>query len=400
MKILYLLLCAALLPTIAFTISVTCDKESYTKGESIHISGKAVEDGVVEVTIFNGPRRIYVESMDIKNNTFSTTYAIRHLDPQGEWNIVASAPSGKSRQTVDVSPTPEGAYYLVKFTSPPYQNVRYLRTDTLSISVSVLDSGKVVSGAKTNAWVGENSFGLTETSSGTYQGEYIIPNDLDLGPLDIYVIVEKSISDASYGGEKSLQVDLVAVPIHVEFISPGINAYQVGEKIPIEISLTYPTGRLVTNSTIVAKANEQEFLIYGEGNVFSGEYEVREEDTGILKIAIDVRDSGGNKGYGYRNIEIRGVTQQAFIDYYGYLVAGAVLLLLLAIIGIKRFMASSSLEKLEKERENIVAREKALQQDYIKEGSIDRDSFERRTAEYESKISELDEKIKRMKQTK
>ncbi len=378
-----------------FALTLEVDKKVYMKGETINITGNSEADQSVMVSIDNGDRNIY--SKQVQGGDFLLEYDVSPLDPQGVWHITASTDIGMETATIAVRPSQEGAYYLVRFTSPPYEGVKYLRTDTLPISVSVTDSSKPLSGAKAVAWIGKKRIELRETSDGNYRGDYIIPTDEELGFMELYAIVEKVSEGISYGGEKSTRVHISQVSINVEFLSPTTTTYKNGETVSVEANITYSTGVRVTESVINADANGAVFQMAKNGDIYTGKYRIREEDQGILRISLNVQDNAGNKGYAYKNLEIKGYTEQAIAEYYWYIAVLAVVIIAVMIFLVRKYMRGSNLTNLRKEKEDLIAMEKALQEDYIKKGLMDRGSFEKRMSVYESRIAEIDEKIKHLK---
>jgi len=398
MRALHVFLFFALLPALVLSSQPTADKTSYAKGDVMHISGGAQPGELVELYIANGPRVLYRDKIIASSSGFSADYPISSLDPKGTWRITISSKAGNSSLNAIVSPTREGAYYLVKFTSPPYESVEYARTDSVLFSVSVFDSKKPVSGARIRAWAGDKQFTLSEGSPGVYQGEHEIPFDSKIGSMEIYIVAEKiGEGNSSFGGEGSINIEVKEVPIQVEFISPTIAAYKVGDSIPVQVRATYSSGKPVVNPKVLAQANDLEFSLSKNGDFFSGEYKTRENDSGVLKLFVSVEDSAQNAGFASQNVDVKGFTTQAIADYYWYLIIGGAVLLALILFAAKTFLARSSLEKLENERGEILALEKGLQEDYIKNGTIDRETFEKRSAAYESRISELEAKISKMK---
>lgn len=399
------LLFLSMLSVLAFPFSLSTDKTEYLKGETIKITGTAQPGELVSLSISSGPRGMYKDSVIASNGSFQASYPLAFSDPKGNWDVKASAGSGSSNARITVSPTREGAYYLVRFTSPAYENFEFSRSESVIVSVSVFDSGNPVSGASVKAWAGDHPFALAETASGVYQGDYEIPPDSKTGSMDIYVVVEKKSGGSQFGGENSLKIQVKEVPIQIEFISPTAGSYKMGETIPVKFRLSYSTGKSVVDPMVTVMANDAQLQLSVDGDVFSGNYNVSDQDANILKsgtvrISVDATDSGGNKGSAYKVIEVKGLTTQAVTEYYWYLIIGGFILIAIIAIAIRWFMARSALERLEKERGELVALEKGLQEEYIKKGSIDRQNYERRMADYESRLSELDRKIRKEKDKK
>ena len=382
---------------LASPLSISADKPSYVKGETISITG-AGESGPVEITITNGPREIYRATAS-STGSFSAAYQIKNLDPKGNWEITASKGNERKSTPISVKPTREGAFYKVVFTSPPYEGIGYARTETIPIAISVLDAGKPVLGADVKVFAGTSELSVAETSPGVYQGDFEIPSDSKIGSIEIYAVAELKSGGKSFGGESEnpLKIEIKEVPIQVEFISPSIGSYKIGETIQVQVKISYPTGKMIQDPSISAKANELPISFEKNDGVYASVYKVRENDPGVVAFSVQVFDSAGNTGSAYRNVEVKGIAVQAVTDYYWYLVVGALLLLAILAYAIKTFLSRSSLEKLEKERDDIIAMEKGLQEDYIKKGTIDRETFQKRMVSFETKLTDLDERIKRKK---
>ncbi len=392
------LLLSVLLPVV-FSFSVSTDKTSYLKGEELCITCSGTP-GPVNIVISNGPRLITTaECLPVQpNDHCAVSYRTKALDPKGAWTITASKAEEKKSTSISVSPTREDAFYLVRFTSPPHEGAAYLRTETIQVSATVLDAGKPVSGATVRAFAGPKEFQLAETSPGVYARDYELPFDAAVGGTDIYLVAEKNSSGESFGGENSLKIEVKQVPIQVEFLTPGEGSYKLGETIPVQAKVSYSTGKSVESPSMSIKANELPLQILRNGDVYSAEYKTRQNDSGgVLTFLAEVSDSAGNSGSAFTNVEVKGIGEQAVTDYYWYLVLGGILLLVVAAFTVKTFLSRSSLEKLEKEREDLLAMEKGLQEDYIKKGTIDRETFQKRMAVYEAKLTDLEERIKRMK---
>ncbi len=381
----------------AMSLSISTDRSSYVKGDSIIITGSST-GGPIVISILNGPRGIYQTTVQ-SSGPFSASYRINAIDPKGAWEIIASQGNEKKSISISVKPTREGAFYRVVFTSPPYEEIEYARTETVPLSISVLDAGKPVVGANLRVFTGASELRVIETSPGVYQGDYEIPFNAKIGASEIYAIAEKAEGEKSFGGESEgpLKIEVKEAPLQIEFVSPTSGPYKVGETIPIQVKISYSTGKPVQDPSISMKANELLLPLESNGDVYSSTYQVRENDSGILALSVKASDPAGNSGSAYKNIEVKGIAVQAVTDYYWYLVIGGILLLAVLAFVAKNFLSRSSLEKLEREREDILAMEKGLQEDYIKKGTIDRETFQKRMTSYETMLTDLDEKIKRKK---
>ena len=162
-------------------LSITTAKTSILRGETITATGACNQDLDAKVRIFAEGKTLLESAVACTSqNTFNFSYDATFLDPTGIWAVVASDGAETSKVEVLVNDAREAGFFLLRFLSPTAG--KYVRTETISLSVEVTDSGQKVGDANVSffGFDGKRHF-LNGVGNGVYAVDYEIPADANIG---------------------------------------------------------------------------------------------------------------------------------------------------------------------------------------------------------------------------
>src|SRR3989339_677498 len=141
-----LVLCIMVLALDAGAISITAGKSLITRGEVLTANGACSPSLPTSVQVF-APEILLLESFVScsETGTFDFSYNTTFLDPTGKWTLVVSDGSETSKTELLVDDAREAGFFFLRFLSPTPG--KYVRTETISLSIEVTDSGEKVNDA-------------------------------------------------------------------------------------------------------------------------------------------------------------------------------------------------------------------------------------------------------------
>jgi len=387
------LICLLLLLINSASCSISVNNKNPIKGEAIIIS---LSDFSINATINLQIKKegLLLHEHDITMDSAGKSqynYATSLLNPSGNYTIIAL----NETLNFSVIPTPASSTLLINFASPISQGA-YQRAQTIVFKVKVLQNLNEVNDAQVLAYFNNEILNLT-FSQGYYENYYRIPHNSEIKDYELIIAAQKGI----YGGENIIKINVSAVPIIIELITPSFAELKSGETMPIHFKAYYPEGEALQNPIT-------EFLISGKPvNItsnnsldFYGNYKTSNSDGNLLDISLTITDDADN--YGSKNFTIK-LTDQflSLINEYKYYI----ILLSLVIISssylifshYKKKFTSSSLETRKKELKELA---KKAQEDYYIKGTIDQDAYESLMSDYEDKLSDIEENLKKAKKIK
>ncbi|MEM3400330.1 MAG: hypothetical protein QXP42_05860 [Candidatus Micrarchaeia archaeon] len=380
-----------LVASLVYSLNLTTDKETYFRGETIYITGTSDRDSV-RVIIKNEDRVLYDYQKPVVGGIFAVVYTIENFDPTGIWNITVRAGLESASKSISVAPRREEAFYLVSFVEPSQRE--YARTESISLLVRITDAGVPVRGAEAYAWVCGNKVQLVWQGGDRYGRNYRLPFNTKTGFCNIDVIAIKNVSGTLFGGENNITIEVVPADIIVKFIEPTSSFYQVGEGIPIKVNVSYSGGIPFENEKIYAEIGRYRIpLEHVGGGIYRTTYKPPEDFEGVLSIFISVSDNAGNRGSDSISVSIGGRLQWFIRTNMPVILVAIVVFvpLLVGTILIVRFHLYK--ENLLRRREWIALSEKKIQESYLKKGTLDRYTYERKMAELESELTGINKKL-------
>lgn len=375
-----------LLALLVSPLSISTNKITYKKGETIQVAGFSNNTNATyaRVKIFFENHTIYEGSAELSRSRFTSNYTITPLDPSGAWRVDVESGNETAEKNITVSHSNTSAFYLVKILSP--LPITYSRTENIEIRARIADAGEPVLGASAYAFLFGEKIPLVEIGNGVYSSSIAIPFNLSLGARTVRVTAMKIVDNKTYGGEAAGTFNLEPARVVIEFLEPREEILAQGQSVEIKIELHYNSGAIVQNPITNARANGEEIIFDCVGNVCSASYPSTRE--GVVNIFVEVRDEAGNSGSASKTITFRAsaVNQilQSAVPVFLFLV------LLTALLFALR--ARRRRDARESERKEIFALIKKLQQDYFEKGKMDRRSYERRLSECKERLARLGKK--------
>lgn len=395
---LLLLLCIS-----AYALTVNTDKTQYLKGEVIKISGDCKTELETKLTASLEEKIIFEEFINCSaGGSYIFEYATSYLDPAGNWLLVLSNKEERITKRAVVNPTSESAFYLIAFLSPT--EGKYKRVEDIIISVRVTDAGIPVRDANLITWGPDGKKYYFENSGeGLYNLEYEIPYNGKLGDWELLVLAQSQRNGTFFGGVNSLTLELVKAPIAIEVVEPEIHSYELIQKIPIKLNISYFNGKPIKEEidelsvvAIIGRKNIQ--LEKTEEGAYELLYEPEMSEIGSLVIRINALDDAGNDGVKVIDLVVTCSIACLLIKYGLYIIVFIVVLIIILSLFSSRIKYHLELRMLENEKKKTMDLIKSLQEEYFGGRVMPSKSYNRNLAQYKSRIAELDEKIKRLKE--
>ncbi len=387
----------------AFGLSIQTDKEDYAKGETIEITGNCNRQLSNKLVMTYGAKKIFEKAVDCTLlGEYSLGYKIDFLGPSGNWIIKLSAGEESVVRKIAVLHSPESAYYLVRFLSPSIGE--YRRAEDVAISVKVTDAGIAVEDANVVCWdLYGNKIYLENKGNGLYSLQYEISYDLEAKEWDLLVIAVSEKDGKSFGGENSISLEITDAPILIDVIEPATQSFELTDSIPIKVAITYFNGKEIKEEReqlkAVVKINEKSYELEKiEKGVYQLNYKPESNDLGTLTVSFSAEDDAGNVGNKTINLVIT-CSLDCLTKTYGiYVLVLFVIVIIILIVSYSRIKYSIKLRALEKERGGTLDLIKSMQREYFEKKVMSYRAYKENLADYQTKIAELDEKIKNLKE--
>ncbi len=380
----------------ALSIGLVMEKGVYEKGETLSFTVNCADGaGSADAKLSLGNKVIAVLSTEVAGGEASFSYPVGYLDPSGIWSLNAECAGEKTERDVKIEQVPSSAYYLIKFLSPT-GNVK--RAEAVAVNVQITDSGSAVGDANVVTWGirGERLL-FDNLGNGKYRAVYQIPHDATLGEWEIIVCAERN----GEGGENQSGVTVERAPVYVEILEPTISSFEMAVPIEITVRAAYFNGEPVRNATVIAAVGSRVIdMEKGEGGIYRAIFRPGMADVGGLQIEVSAADNAGNYGSASKGIVAVGWLGW-FMRNFWWLVAASVVAAVLVFTRF-RFLLGKSFEmaRLAGEKRKAEALLKKLQDDYYSGGDVRREVFDRRVAEYKTKLKDLNGEIEKLKRRK
>ena len=395
------------------TLTVTTNKQTYEKGQNIQISGTAkdpdgnsVDSGTVTVNLSAG-NWSHTFTTSISNGIYSTSYYITFEKPDGDWDISVTATDSKghetsSPQTTSVSVESPEIYeqYTISVVTPPAGQV-FKRGETVTFTISLVNkNNERVQGADVKACLASGEvISFSEGSPGIYSISYDLGYDFPLGGLNIYVEGKRYDDEKLKVGFNFIDFKVSAVVLTMKLVElkPG-DLVEVGEQISIKLEALYPNGNPVENSMITAIGPNGTELVFSksksERGMYIASYVPTEIDIGNWEIRVIGEDAYGNSYAGnIVNVEIAQTKILSYLSRYWWAtMLGILITASCAGYVTKRKVGKAKLRKL---KDEILELNKLKEKNaifYYSDYTISRETYERLSQDYESRIAHLSKK--------
>ncbi|MCX8158460.1 MAG: hypothetical protein N3D73_02220 [Candidatus Diapherotrites archaeon] len=388
------------------------DKQNYKLGDEIKISGILMRkserlNNPIKVEIYDGQNKLVCNNdINTQNGNFFTMCKTSTIDNNGIWIIVVKAEDeyenfGYLEKRINVTKQ-ENIITLNVAASIDKKEVK--RGDKVKVDVNIFDDlGNKVDA---NIWVEafDKRQEIKKDENGSYSTEIFIDYSAKLGTNIISIKAMKDENKNIYEGYSKLDLNVKEAKINIEVAEPK-EIYRSGDKLNIYVILSYDSQYekvYVTRAEVIAKIKDKGYLLeeIGRGN-YHKEILTSEEDIGEITIEITATDNFGNKGHVKKDVIIFGYS----INYYlkKYWLPALLIFIALAIILFEFYLfirKKFAIEALREEEERTLEIIKTIQNQYFKEASIDRKTYENEIAKHEKRLKEIKEKLSSLEKTK
>jgi hypothetical protein len=297
--------------TTNLTVTAATDASAYEKGQKIRISGTVkdpkgnpVESGEATITLKSGNWTDQLVT-HITDGTYEENYYITFDKPEGDWTITVTAVDnhgnlGQVQENIGISVTIPASwkYYTVTFLSPAPGTV-CSRGSEVTVTVQITGSPEKISRADVYlATPSGEIVTLTEGSPGIYSTTYIPEWDDPVGEWAVSVLGEKTVQDVYKAGTGSTSLDIAPANLELELLEPDQRTFEVGEKVNVEVKVSYPDGSPVDEAIVTADLpNGENLTLLNEGEgIYRGAYSVGSKDLGAWALTVSAGDAYGNSG--------------------------------------------------------------------------------------------------------
>jgi len=395
------------------SLTVTTDKQTYQKGQSIEISGtvkdpdgNSVSSGTTTINL-SAENWSHTFTTSITNGVYSTSYFITFDKPDGDWDISVTATDTKGHatstpQTTSISVEIPEIYeqYFINVLSPTAGQV-FKRGDTVTFTISLVNKdNERVQGAEVKACLASGeTIVFSEGSPGIYSSSYDLGYDFTLGNLNIYVEGKKYEDEKLRVGFNTIDFKVSAVEPTLKLVElkPG-DLVEVGEPVIIKIEALYPNGDSVENSRITSTGPNGTELVFSksksERGMYIASYIPTEEDIGNWNIKVIGEDAYGNsKVENLTSVEIVHTKIMSYLlRYWWATTLGSIMLVSFASYFANRKRGKIKLRGL---KDEILELNKLKEKNaifYFLDNEISREAYDQLSQEYESKIAHLSKK--------
>ncbi|MBU0635844.1 hypothetical protein KKE06_02350 [Candidatus Micrarchaeota archaeon] len=371
--------------------TITTDQNRYEKGDLIIITGQGETDQTVTIQAHNEGRFVFEETTTIDGNgSFLLEFESRFLDPSGEWVLLWV--EADKRVFITMEPSAFSSRYVVTFLSPVPGT--FERATTIPITVRVEQAGKIKPRALVVFWTptGEKKF-LKHAGFGNFTGEFTVPFDQSLGQWELVVTAEdRSSAEEVFGGENRIQLEFSLAPLIIELVEPLPARVSQGETVFLPFSVHYLNEQALQNPTVTAELNGVPLTI--QSNVdgfFSTQFTApgMGGEINLLFRAVDSAQNGGEKRY---SIIVTGLWDSFWEKNLLLVFLGIIILIVILVFGVWKWNKHQQKRALTTRKQVLVEQLKKLQIQYFKEQSIDRKTFEEKSALIENEMASLKKK--------
>ncbi|MDO8538502.1 MAG: hypothetical protein Q7S21_06460 [archaeon] len=390
----------------ALELSANFNKQQFVLGDIVDVNGfikkrgSPLETSVAFSAELNGTK-VFSQTVDSdENGFFKTSYHTSLIEGKGNWHFKVEAKDtsnniGLVENALLVTDASGTAFLNIEFVSPDEKVLQ--RRDSLRIIVNVLFDNSPVDDAVVSAtFLNNDSVKLKNFASGKYSGNYIIPDNSELGEQKIIVNAAKKVDEITYTGTISKDILVKEVPIMIEMISPDRSLFGLGETVDFRFKLSYPGNTPVIGAKFDLLVNDVPVQVTesSEG-IYSASYALLDASTNSIEVVVSARDVFNNSGIFDTHFEME---KSLSIDYYfrryplPFLAAIIVIIagiIIVTLVRRKKLMVGS----LEKRRQELLKLKKELQDKYFNQQSISNEEYYFLLEKYSSELRALDSAI-------
>ncbi len=400
-------------------------EEKYYKGEKIVFSGTVfdlneskVSNAVVNIRgLYGDFEGFSLETMTDNDGNFSVEKTIPYGQMAGTWNIeiIAESPDEKrgiKALSIEIDFPLSVSYYSVNFLSP-LKDKTFRRGDTIPISIEVKDeNGNPITNAKVTVHCAKGEECLLKESTreeGIYSENIEIPKDINLGKWFIEAEVSKQQQDFTKYGGASISIITTSAEILFNPTSLDKENLYTNSRLKLNTYLKYPDGSIVTGVLPKAVLSNGEIigLIETKKGFYEGNYFIKVDDAGTMKVVIEAEDFDGNLAFFEKKFAVikRSYVENFLGLIYDFFLRYLWIFLILVLVSGYILMPFAQMKillwrmnKLKGDTENIKIERKDLEKKFYEGGSISKTEFESLKSNYGKKIEDKETRIKELRE--
>ncbi len=276
----------------------------------------------------------------------------------------------------------------------------FKRGDTVTFTIYLVDGNDAkIQGADVKAcFLTGEEIVFSEGSYGVYSTSYDLGYGFQSGNLSLYVEGKKYEDGKLKAGFNYIDFKVTSVKPVLELIEPKAgDLIEAGETLTIKIKALYPDGTPVEEGIITAIGPDGKELIFvrsEEPGIYIASYTPTEDDIGSWSLQIKVGDANDNSAVlNGGEIEVVQSRVMTLLQRYWWATLTAIIIattLISYIVYIKlRKVKFSNLGNEILKFEKLKEKNAVL---YFSKGEMTRETYDRLSQEYESKVAHLSRK--------
>lgn len=375
----------------AFAVSLNLESLIVSKGGSISGYGDCSESVLLEGKV-NG-NELFSRSIACAGGVFSFSQPVSFLVPSGYMDITVSENDDLDSETVRVNPTRESAFLSLTVLSPTVREIS--RSESITLSIQVLDAGQPVESATVKTWDFEhNEVLLEKTAPGIFTATVLVPLNADAGEWSLPIVAESSRNDERIGGERVLPVSIVPADFLVSLEQPAEASLSILQPVLFRARLQYPSGAPVEQAVVQLVVNEQPVEMAARGNgFFEASHLFSENDAGTQRVSLSAEDAFGNTGSFSRDFFVASDVRASLLNWLPVLLVIIVLLFLVNSFIVPRIRGRKNIQFLQARKTEIESELVRLQQQYFEQNAISKPVFSEKTAALNKELADVNKKL-------
>ncbi|MFH1225155.1 MAG: hypothetical protein V1676_05115 [Candidatus Diapherotrites archaeon] len=383
-------------------VALETDREKYSAGDIIKISGTVKKHGVgvetaVDLNLLARGGVVWQGTVrsDAGGN-FGAEYHTTLLNPTGKWVASIWCRDGKNnvgaaeKEITVISPeaTSQLEIRVLNGLAKAYE-----RGDTVDLNVALESAeGSGISGAKaTLLSPAGKSTEFKEAVRGIYSNRIILGWDFPVGKNSLEIRGVKSDRNTVYGGSFSFDIYVEPAALTIDVAEPAGRTFEAGEQINFRLMLSYPDGKPVTNAEVDANVNGTGVgMVSSERGVYAGSYVVRAEDVGLAEFGVAAEDAYGNSGTRSVQFEIAGVSAWHYLrSYIGHIIVALLVAAVATATVIYAKRRSAQIGTLKNRERQLLGELKGFQRQFFREATLDKANYDRLVGECETELDDV-----------
>ena len=381
-KALFLMvLIAAMVSATAFSLQPLGEIQ---KGNALRITGSCAMD--VDINAFFSGSRILTLVAPCANSTFSVEQNTGPNEPTGTWVVIAESGGERLSQNAIVKNTRASQTLQVTFLSA--LSPRLNRGQSVELDLRVEFGGQPVDNANVMVWgLDEVPWALESEGNGVYHGEKPIRLDAGLGERSVQVVASALAESNRYSGSDERPVEIAPATLIIDFVEPSGDVWENGITQTIQIRVRYVDQQIPRDTHVSLQNGANSVpLLETERGTFVVDWAFSPDATGAQTLTFRATDAFGNSGERSRGLTVRtgfgGLIRQNMILLIGI---GVVLVILGAFI-FPVIAKRGRHQYLLKQKAHLEKQAEVLQRDYFERNSIDRTTFDSKSADLQHKL--------------